>query len=109
MPCGPACFCLLLRELFACRRHYPCERTERRATERLNSRASNDDRRRVDVGVPAGQARSVREIFQRHRQALYGFFCRRLLDAARAEELAQETFLAVIRGGTRYEPRALVR
>ena len=56
-----------------------------------------------------GKREAFEEIFQRHRQALYGFFCRRLLDAARAEELAQETFLAVIRGGTRYEPRALVR
>jgi RNA polymerase sigma-70 factor (ECF subfamily) len=45
-------------------------------------------------------------LFRRHRQPLWGFFRRRLDDGARAEELAQETFLAVIRGIARYEPRA---
>ncbi len=49
------------------------------------------------------------ELFHRYREAIYGFFRRRLNDAARAEELAQETFLVVLRGASRYEPRALVR
>src|SRR5437667_10112983 len=40
---------------------------------------------------------------------MYGFFRRRLNEAARAEDLAQETFLAVLRGVSRYEPRALFR
>jgi RNA polymerase sigma-70 factor, ECF subfamily len=56
-----------------------------------------------------GSREAFEEIFQRHREALYGFFRRRLHDAACAEDLAQETFLAVIRGVARYEPRALVR
>jgi RNA polymerase sigma-70 factor, ECF subfamily len=56
-----------------------------------------------------GSREAFEEIFQRHREALYGFFRRRLHDASRAEDLAQETFLAVIRGIARYEPRALVR
>lgn len=56
-----------------------------------------------------GSREAFEEIFQRHRDALYGFFRRRLHDASRAEDLAQETFLAVIRGVARYEPRALVR
>lgn len=49
------------------------------------------------------------ELFARYREPIYGFFRRRLQDAARAEELAQETFLAVLRGIARYEPRALVK
>lgn len=49
------------------------------------------------------------ELFQRYREPIYGFFRRRLRDAARAEELAQEVFLAVLRGIERYEPRALFR
>lgn len=49
------------------------------------------------------------ELFARYREPIYGFFRRRLQDMARAEELAQETFLGVLRGITRYEPRALVR
>ena len=40
---------------------------------------------------------------------MWGYFRRRLLDPARAEDLAQETFAAVWRGSARYEPRALFR
>jgi RNA polymerase sigma-70 factor (ECF subfamily) len=40
---------------------------------------------------------------------LYGFFGRRLNNPERAEDLTQETFLAVIRAASRYEPRASVR
>jgi len=49
------------------------------------------------------------ELFARYREPLYGFFRRRLEGMERAEDLMQETFLAVIRGSSRYEPRALVR
>ncbi len=56
-----------------------------------------------------GSQEAFTELFQRYREPLYGFFRRRLDDAARAEELAQETFVAVLRGVTRYEPRALFR
>jgi RNA polymerase sigma factor (sigma-70 family) len=49
------------------------------------------------------------ELFARHRQALFGFFRRRLANRERAEDLAQETFLAMIRATSRYQPRALVR
>ena len=49
------------------------------------------------------------ELFARYREPIYRFFRRRLDDMARAEELAQETFLAVLRGIKRYEPRALVK
>jgi RNA polymerase sigma-70 factor (ECF subfamily) len=49
------------------------------------------------------------ELFARYREPIYGFFRRRLQDVARAEELAQETFLGVLRGIKRYEPRALVK
>jgi RNA polymerase sigma-70 factor, ECF subfamily len=49
------------------------------------------------------------ELFSRYRQAIWGYFCRRLTDPARAEELAQETFVAVFESASRYEPRALFR
>jgi RNA polymerase sigma-70 factor (ECF subfamily) len=49
------------------------------------------------------------ELFARYRKPLYGFFGRRLNNPARAEDLTQETFLAVIRAASRYEPRASVR
>jgi RNA polymerase sigma-70 factor, ECF subfamily len=56
-----------------------------------------------------GSRAAFEEIFARHRDALHGFFRRRLTNAAQAEDLTQETFLAVLRGAARYEPRALVR
>lgn len=56
-----------------------------------------------------GSRDAFAELFHRYREAVYGFFRRRLNSAACAEELAQEVFLAVIRGLSRYEPRATFR
>jgi RNA polymerase sigma factor (sigma-70 family) len=56
-----------------------------------------------------GSRAAFEEIFARHRDALHGFFRRRLTNSAQADDLTQETFLAVLRGAERYEPRALVR
>ena len=57
----------------------------------------------------AGSRAAFEELFARYQKPLYGFFGRRLNNPERAEDLAQETFLAVIRAVSRYEPRALVR
>ena len=56
-----------------------------------------------------GSRAAFEELFARYHEPLYGFFRRRLDGSERAEDLAQETFLAVIRANSRYEPRALVR
>ena len=56
-----------------------------------------------------GSREAFEELFARYREPLYGFFRRRLASKDRAEDLAQETFLAVIRSAMRYEPRALVK
>jgi len=56
-----------------------------------------------------GSREAFEELFARYREPLYGFFRRRLANQDRAEDLAQETFLAVIRAAVRYEPRALVK
>jgi RNA polymerase sigma-70 factor, ECF subfamily len=56
-----------------------------------------------------GSRAALDELFARYRQPLYGFFRRRLGDRGRAEDLTQETFVAVIRAAERYQPRALVR
>jgi len=56
-----------------------------------------------------GSRNAFGELFERYRQAIYAFFRRRLREPARAEELAQETFLAVLKGIERYEPRATFR
>jgi len=56
-----------------------------------------------------GSREAFEQLFARYHRPLYGFFGRRLNNPERAEDLAQETFLAVIRATSRYEPRALVR
>jgi RNA polymerase sigma-70 factor (ECF subfamily) len=56
-----------------------------------------------------GSRAAFEELFARYRKPLNGFFGRRLNNPERAEDLVQETFLAVIRAASRYEPRALVR
>jgi len=56
-----------------------------------------------------GSQEAFEELFARYRGSLYGFFRRRLEGDQRADDLTQETFLAVIRAAARYEPRALVR
>src|SRR5580704_13303381 len=56
-----------------------------------------------------GSDAAFTELFLRYRERVYGFFRRRMKDAAQAEELAQETFLAELRAAQRYEPRATFR
>jgi RNA polymerase sigma-70 factor, ECF subfamily len=56
-----------------------------------------------------GSRAALDELFARYREPIYGFFRRRLPDRQRAEDLTQETFLAVIRASSRYQPRSLVR
>jgi len=63
----------------------------------------------VMVLFAGGQADAFTALFQRYRQPVFGFFRRRVADPARAEELAQETFVAVLRGAARYRPTALFR
>lgn len=71
-------------------------------------RASTSDEKLM-LEFTHGSAEAFGELFRRYRDPVYGFFRRRLSDPARAEELAQETFLALLRGANRYEPRALFR
>src|SRR5579872_3054360 len=61
------------------------------------------------LNFQGGSQEAFTELFARYRDSIYGFFRRRFADTARAEELAQETFLAVLRAVVRYEPRALFR
>ena len=56
-----------------------------------------------------GSREAFEQLFARYRGPLYGYFRRRLNGDRRAEDLTQETFLAVIRAAAHYEPRALVR
>lgn len=56
-----------------------------------------------------GSEAAFAELFRRYRQPLFGFFRRRVADVARAEELTQDAFVAVLRGKVRYEATARFR
>jgi RNA polymerase sigma-70 factor, ECF subfamily len=64
---------------------------------------------RLMLSFSQGSSEAFTELFHRYKQPIYGFFRRRVADPAHAEELTQETFLALLRAATRYEPRALFR
>lgn len=61
------------------------------------------------MAFSGGSAEAFTDLFSRYKQPLFGFFCRRVADPAQAEELTQETFLAVLRASLRYEPLSLLR
>src|SRR5216684_2726469 len=54
-----------------------------------------------------GSSDAFTELFARYKQPIFGFFRRRVPEPTQAEELTQETFFALLRAATRYEPRAL--
>jgi RNA polymerase sigma-70 factor (ECF subfamily) len=61
------------------------------------------------VAFSRGSTDSFGELFSRYKQPMFGFFRRRLRDPAQAEELTQETFLAILRASPHYEPSATFR
>ncbi len=56
-----------------------------------------------------GSSPAFTDLFSRYKQPMYGFFRRRVAEPAHAAELAQESFLALLRAATRYQPRAPFR
>ena len=76
-------------------------------TEMLEPPMISDEALMLDF--QRGSCEAFEELFARYRGPLYGFFRRRLESSERAEDLAQETFLAMIRSASRYEPRAQLR
>lgn len=56
-----------------------------------------------------GSAEAFSTLFQRYKSGIFGFFCRRVKDRSQAEELTQDTFLALLRAHDRYQPSALFR
>jgi DNA-directed RNA polymerase specialized sigma24 family protein len=60
------------------------------------------------VAFSKGSTNAFGEPFSRYKQPLFGFFRRRVADPALAEELTQETFLAILRV-SHYEPSATFR
>src|SRR5215204_3346782 len=84
-------------ELLRTARHYRSEDSLMKSDEQLMQEYKN------------GSPESFEDLFGRYRNPIYGFFRRRLNNAARAEELAQETFLIILRGSDHYEVKARFR
>jgi RNA polymerase sigma-70 factor (ECF subfamily) len=61
------------------------------------------------LAFQAGDRTAFDRLFERYRQPIWAFFRRRTSRPEDAEELAQDVFLAVFQGRTRYEPRAAFR
>jgi RNA polymerase sigma-70 factor, ECF subfamily len=59
--------------------------------------------------VQGGSREAFEALFQRYRAPIWTFFRRRIDDGSRAEELAQDAFLALLQGARRYEARASFR
>ena len=74
--------------------------------ERPENRSSDEE---LMAAFSRGSMDAFSELFSRYKQPLFGFFRRRLTDPEQAEELTQETFLAVLRASSRYHPSALFR
>lgn len=56
-----------------------------------------------------GSNEAFAELFRRFRPLVWGFFRRRVWDGGRAEDLTQETFVALLKSAPRYEVRAPFR
>ena len=56
-----------------------------------------------------GNAEAFDLLFGRHSTSVYNFACCLLNDTGRAEEVLQETFLAVVRSAKTYEPKGRFR
>jgi len=56
-----------------------------------------------------GSRQAFEALFERYRGPIWQFFRRRVAEAARAEELAQDTFVAMLEGARRYDGRGTFR
>lgn len=56
-----------------------------------------------------GDQVAFEELYARHRQRVYAFYRRRVPGRERADELTQETFLALLHSAGRYQPQAPFR
>jgi RNA polymerase sigma-70 factor (ECF subfamily) len=71
--------------------------------------ATDSSDEQLMIAFSHGSTDAFGELFSRYKQPLFGFFRRRVADPAQAEELTQESFIAVIRASSRYQPSALFR
>ena len=66
----------------------------------LSERVSVTTDEQLMLDVQRGTREAFEQLFDRYRAPMWRFFRRRVADPARAEELAQDTFVAVLQGAT---------
>jgi RNA polymerase sigma-70 factor (ECF subfamily) len=71
--------------------------------------SSESSEEQLMLALREGSEEAFTTLFHRYKLPIFGFFSRRLTDSARAEELTQETFIALFRAAKRYQPSALFR
>jgi RNA polymerase sigma-70 factor (ECF subfamily) len=82
------------------------------ADSTTDGRQSATDRRLDDpdvclmLRVQAGDDDAFRQLVERYRDRIFGFFCHHLGDRQEAEDLTQDVLLRVFRSRHRYQPRA---
>ncbi len=74
---------------------------------RDNQNAETDEQ--LIAAFSRGSTDAFSSLFERYKSQVFGFFYRRVEDGSLAEELTQDTFLALIRAQDRYQPSALFR
>lgn len=68
--------------------------------------AAPDDDAALMLAYAGGDMNAFEQLYARHERAVFRFILRSLPDPARAEEILQETWIAVVRHAQTYEPRA---
>ncbi len=69
----------------------------------MSDSASDED---LLAAYAAGDARAFGDLYGRHERAIYRFFLRQGAATSVADDLLQETWLAVVRSAAHFEPRA---
>lgn len=76
------------------------------ANEHAGATPGADADEALMLAYAAGDAQAFARLYDRHERPVYRFLLRSLGNAAQAEELLQETWMAVVRSAPGYAPRA---
>ncbi len=78
-------------------------------TGRIARSEGADEDERLARRIAADDRAALEELYDRYRRPLYGFLIGIAPDAATAEEILQDTLVAVWQGAARFEGRATFR
>ncbi|MGO4209262.1 RNA polymerase sigma factor [Terriglobus sp. 2YAB30_2] len=77
--------------------------------ERMSGAGEGTSDEQLMLAFASGITPAFEELYARYRNPLCGFFRRRLKEPSVADELAQETWMAVVRSAPHYRPSATFR